>query len=185
MEHVVLPVPEGEHVETALTALGFQCGVSNPCIYWNADRDARVVVHVDDFAIWGMPKDIAWLVKDLEAVYELKWQQLGPGPNESKAIKYLSRRISWTNNGITYEADPKHAVEALPRLGLVVQKATARVEQHADDEDIRRREGLHKELQARQRRCAGHQLEVCELSEVAAVAQPRSERRPLARVWRG
>ena len=43
---------EHEYIDF-LEKVGFQRGVSTPCIFWHRARDIRVVVHGDDFTILG------------------------------------------------------------------------------------------------------------------------------------
>ena len=37
-----------------LEAMGFRTGVSNPCMFYRAERELMVVVHDDDFTMLGL-----------------------------------------------------------------------------------------------------------------------------------
>ena len=65
----------------------------------------------------GPKRELAKLRKELEARYDLKTQVLGPDPEEEKEVKMLNRIIQWTDEGISYEPDPRHGeimIEQLP-----------------------------------------------------------------------
>ena len=55
----------------------------------------------------------------LEGRYELKkGGRLGPGPEDCKELTVLNRVLRWTDDGLEYEADPKHRWFLLEKLGL-------------------------------------------------------------------
>ena len=56
--------------------------------------------------------------KELEKIYELKTHVLGPGENDEKQVKVLNRIVTWTDQGVQYEADPRHAEIVIKQLGL-------------------------------------------------------------------
>ena len=42
----------------------------------------------------------------------------GPQPHDSKSIRILNRVTTWSNEGITYEADQRHAEILIYDMGL-------------------------------------------------------------------
>ena len=56
-----------------------------------------------------------WLNKKMQEEYEIKFQVMGPEKHLSKDVKILNGTLRWTQVGIEYEADLKHA-------GLVVKE---------------------------------------------------------------
>ena len=43
--------------------------------------------------------------------------RLGPGPNNQKIMRVLNRIVEWTDRGIRYEADQRHAEIICRELG--------------------------------------------------------------------
>ena len=65
-------------------------------------------VHGDDFTTAGSKKDLDWFKQQLQSKYELKeGARLGAGDADDKSGRVLNRVVSWTPDGITYEADPR------------------------------------------------------------------------------
>ena len=55
----------------------------------------------------------------MSSKYEIKLRgRLGPEPGDQKSIRILNRVIEWTNLGLCYEADQRHAEIILRELGL-------------------------------------------------------------------
>ena len=50
--------------------------------------------------------------------YEVKVQTLGGGPNDSREIKLLNRTLRWEEQGISWEADKRHAQIVIEKLSL-------------------------------------------------------------------
>ena len=77
------------------------------------------VVHGDDFTTLGLDDDRDFFEKSLQENFETKIRgRLGencPGPQE---IRILNRIVSITEQGLTYEADPRHCDLLLNSLGL-------------------------------------------------------------------
>ena len=59
----------------------------------------------------------------MESKFEIKSEVLGPGPHQSKQIRVLNRVISWTDEGLVYEPDQRHAEIVIRELGLEGAKA--------------------------------------------------------------
>ncbi len=45
-------------------------------------------------------------------------QMLGPGPDQSRQVRILNRVVSWSREGLQYEADQRHAEIIVADLGL-------------------------------------------------------------------
>ena len=109
---------EHEYIEF-LESAGFKSGVASPCIFINEDKQIRVVVHGDDFTILGDPEQLDWFRNKISDKFEVKFRgRLGPGVDDDKSIRILNRVITWTNEGIQYEADQRHAEIIVQQLGL-------------------------------------------------------------------
>ena len=54
----------------------------------------------------------------LKRKYEIKTKWLGPGPQHSQEVRVPNRIVTWEQEGIGYEADPRHVEVILEELGL-------------------------------------------------------------------
>lgn len=78
-----------------------------------------MVVHGDDFTTLGHEEDLNWLNNQFREKFEIKHRgRIGPDSRDLKEIRVLNRLISWTDGGIQYEADPRHAEIVIQALGL-------------------------------------------------------------------
>ena len=68
---------------------------------------------------------------------------LGPGPRDDKEISILNRIVSWGNEGIEYEADPRHREIVLDYLGFNGGGKTLAVN---GDKDMKEEVGDEEEL---------------------------------------
>ena len=94
----------------AMESLAFRSGKASTCVFSHAHRDTRVVVHGDDFTALGSGENLKWLTEELKNVFELKSKGIiGPGPDDQKQMRVLTRVITWDDRGITYGADQRHA----------------------------------------------------------------------------
>ena len=100
--------------------LGFVQGKSNPCIYYHASRELRKEVHGDDFTTVGSFDDIKWFHTSAAKEWQVVERGiLGPpgSPKASQQIRVLNRIITWSNEGIWWEPDPRHAELIIKWLG--------------------------------------------------------------------
>ena len=88
---------------------GFEVSEKFPCVYFNPVRQLRVVTHVDDFLVGGPRHELDWLKQALEKEFELTSTIVGPEHDASLETKFLGRSIRWTNQGIEYGGDERHA----------------------------------------------------------------------------
>ena len=110
--------------EQTFLRLGFAQGKSSPCVFYHAERDLRIVVHGDDITSAGDDEQLKWLQQELETEYALKLRALlGPDPTDDKEVRILNRVVTWSESGLTYEADSRHAEIIIRDLGLTKAKA--------------------------------------------------------------
>ena len=99
--------------------MGFTTGKASPCCFYHKSRQISIVVHGDDFTALGVDSDLDWYESELAKHFELKIRgRIGegcPGPNK---IKILNRCVELTENGLIYEADPRHAELLARSTGL-------------------------------------------------------------------
>jgi hypothetical protein len=102
---------------------GFKAGKSSPCIFRDDPRDITVVVHGDDFTILADDHGINYVIEMLKQKYQIKVRGiLGEDAEDLKEIRILNRVLRWTQGGLEYEADPRHAEIIVKALG--VEKGT-------------------------------------------------------------
>jgi hypothetical protein len=96
---------------------GFKQGSYSACVFYNKERDIRVVIHGDDFTVLGKEKELDWLRERIQRRMEVKCKQrLRRG--EQGAVRILNRIVSSTDEGLEYEADQRHAEIIMKELGL-------------------------------------------------------------------
>ena len=109
------PLIWAEEVQSTLKEVGLQNCVTNPCVFFDTNRDVQVVVHVDDLMMVGPRAELERIRAHLAERYEIKHKTLGPDYGEEGCVEYLGRQVWWTAKGIEVEADMKH-VQALLNL---------------------------------------------------------------------
>ena len=96
------------------------------------------MVHGDDFTALGSPHGLNKFEEGMTQSFECKLKgRLGTGPNDCKEMRVLNRIVRISENGLLYEADPRHA-EMLIRsfnLGEAKSVVTPGVKT-AIDEDV-------------------------------------------------
>ena len=106
----------GETCAEAMIKAGFERGRASPCVFYHKDRKIRTYIHGDDYVSVGQDQDLKWLKGVLEAAFEIKTQILGPQKGDHQQIRVLNRMLTWTDRGIEYEADPRHAQEVIKEM---------------------------------------------------------------------
>ena len=101
-----------------LKDIGFITGTASPCNFRHATRSIAVTVHGDDFSSTGTEADLKWLDAQLKSKFDIKTEFLGPEKRHSKQLRILNRIISWGGDGITYEADQRHAEILVKEMGV-------------------------------------------------------------------
>ncbi len=109
-----------------LESHGFKTGHGSPCNFCHEERGISMTVHGDDFTATGSEYQMKWLETRMKEKFEVKSEMLGPSKDRhQQEIRVLNRVLTWTDAGITYEADQRHAEIAISELGLEQAKAVA------------------------------------------------------------
>lgn len=108
----------GEECAATMEKAGFTRGKASPCTFNHHYRRLKCYVHGDDFVTVGLDKDLKWMRAELEKAYELKTHVLGPDKEDLKQVRVLNRVLTWSSEGTSYEADPRHAEIVINDLGL-------------------------------------------------------------------
>ena len=123
--------------------LGFVQGRSNPCLYWHQGKDIQVEVHGDDFTALAVYETLQWFISGLKNHWMLEVRGiLGPPetPGTIQEARVLNRIITWDNEGILWEADPRHADIIMQRTGVTNAVTTPlvkeKIEEVEDDNEI-------------------------------------------------
>ena len=126
-----------------MESIGFEQGVSNPCLYVHDEFSLRCNVHGDDFTVVGSYDKLQWLIKELKKAWTIEVRGIlaRPGsrlPNVCHKISVLNRLVSWTEHGIELEADPRHVELVLEQLGLekAAPVTTPLVKSKGDEEEV-------------------------------------------------
>ena len=105
----------------ALEQMGFQSGIASPCCFFHPARNLHLVVHGDDFTTMGCKADLDWMEVELAKHFELKIRgRLGENCDGPQQIRILNRIVTITDEGLLYEADPRHVDLLSQSLGLTV-----------------------------------------------------------------
>ena len=109
-----------------MKSLGFKQGQSTPCAFWHPVRDIRTTLHGDNFASLASRPDLDWLAKELDKDWTVKVEGYFGPPGEPDCvhkIRTLNRLLTWTHEGIEWEADPRHVQILIREMGLKASKA--------------------------------------------------------------
>ena len=110
----------------SLEAMGFVSGVASPCCFSHKAKGISVVVHGDDFTALGSDEVLDWYEAELAKSFEIKIRgRLGEGCAGPQEIRILNRVVRITPDGLTYEADPRHAELLSESMGLTSANAVS------------------------------------------------------------
>ena len=98
-----------ECYQNAFKEMGFKPGLASVCHLHNRERDLKEVVHGDDFTVTGSKQELTQLAGELGKRFEIKLKIMGPERDQVQEQIILNRIVRWTNEGLQYEADPRHA----------------------------------------------------------------------------
>ena len=104
----------------ALEQLGFKKGLANAVCFFHPERDMLALIHGDDFLVCGSDENLEWLAEHLSKTVWVKVVgKLGGQPEKGdvRELKCLNRIITWEEQGISLEADPRHAEILTAMLG--------------------------------------------------------------------
>ena len=75
-----------------MESIGMKRGKASPCVFFNKDKQLRVVVHGDDFTVLGCEKQLDWFRRQISDKFEVKFRgRLGPEESDDKPIRILNR----------------------------------------------------------------------------------------------
>ena len=123
---------------TCLTGLGFTQGISSPCCFVHHEWNVSVVVHGDDFTAVGSPDALDKFEAGMQTSFECKLKgRLGVRPNDCKEMRVLNRIVRVTEDGLRYEADPRHAEMLIKAFDLSEAKSvvTPGIKVHDENAD--------------------------------------------------
>ena len=102
-----------------LEEVGFRRGRGAPTVFLNKMTEVRIVVHGDTFVVSGCRDELEKVKGMMEGWYAIKDRGImGGAANEIKEVTILGRTVRWTADRVEYEADGKHRLELLRRMGL-------------------------------------------------------------------
>ena len=107
-----------------LLSLGFEQGAANPCHFICRDWGIKGLAHGDDFLYSGTKDSLANLRRDFEKQYECKVETIGYDSELGCSARFLNRVISYTSQGIEFEADQRLVEAMVNDLNLIGSKAT-------------------------------------------------------------
>ena len=120
-----------------LVGMGFAQGLGSPCCFYHTEWQISVVVHGDDFTALGTDASLDKYEAGLKKSFECKMRgRLGVEAHDTKEIRLLNRIIRITDQGLLYEADPRHAELLMKAMNLEQCRhvATPGVKQPFSDE---------------------------------------------------
>jgi len=102
-----------------LSTIGFERGKYSPVVFYNSVTGVRCVVHGDDFTFTGKKDELMKVMACMMGWWDIKLRGiLGGESGDDKEATILGRHLRWTEAGIEYEADPKHAQLVIEEMGL-------------------------------------------------------------------
>jgi hypothetical protein len=105
--------------QEVLKQMGFMKGAASPCCFYHPKRSLRMVVHGDDLTCTGIDEHLDWFEKEVKNHFEVKVRgRLGGGAENDKEMRILNRVVRWTPDGLTWEADQRHAEILIRELGM-------------------------------------------------------------------
>lgn len=131
-------------IKEVMLSIGFLQARSNSCLYYHPEKQIRLEVHGDDFTGVGAKSELQWLADSLKKHWTIELRGiLGPPnmPDVDHSIVILNRLLTWTDQGIELEADPRHVEILLREVGCEGSKVTTplvkeRVEEALESEDL-------------------------------------------------
>ena len=129
-------------IRKLLESLGFVCSLGTPCNFLHARRNLRCTVHGDDFVTLGPIHELRKFSQELKAAWMIEERGIF-GPPESRHLgtvqemRHLNRILKWTDEGISYEADPRHVDIVVKALGVSKAVTTPLVREPPDNVDVK------------------------------------------------
>ena len=119
----------------------FRCGRAASTIFYHPKTQVRVVVHGDDFTFAGAESELKRIQAKMHEWYDVKVRGvLGSGKRDVHEIEIFGRSLTWTEEGLEYEASDEHRQALLEGLGLneeskAVNSAVVKPEEIGQEED--------------------------------------------------
>lgn len=109
-----------------LVNIGFEIGNSNPCVFYHQGKDITIVVHGDDFTALAGDAALDWYESKLKESFEIKVRgRLGERCDGRQQIKILNWVVTASDQGLTYECDPRHGDLLMSSLNLTSATSAA------------------------------------------------------------
>jgi len=133
-----------KHYSQLLEGVGFIRGESCGVVFYHEERDVSLAVHGDGFTFSADDVDLWWIRDLMASWFEIKVRAiLGEDCHDDKEVVILGRRVRWTEEGIEYEADPRHREEIISYFGFEEGSRALAVN---GDKDIKEEEGDEEDL---------------------------------------
>jgi hypothetical protein len=108
-----------KHYTEILENMGFKRGRASPCVFVHAEKKIYLTVYGDDFSARGRKTELDWYEARMKERFELTVKgRLGYAEEDDHEVRILNRLIRTTNQGVEYEADPRHAEELIRTMEL-------------------------------------------------------------------
>lgn len=118
-----------------LVSLGFIQAMSAPCMFYHPTRYLRIVVHGDGLTVLSTVEVLDWLHGCIVARLEVKFRgRFGPSAENAKNRGILNRVVGWTDGGLNYEADERHA-EMTEQLGIEMSSKSVSISSASSNDD--------------------------------------------------
>lgn len=124
----------------AMIKWGFSRSKLMPGVFYRKEKDLLACGHVDDVICSGSSENLRWLQDMIAQEFEFKATVIGPDEFDKKEATFLGRRLTWTSNGIYWEADEKHAMELLREYGLMECNSVSTPLSNETDKNLGQRE---------------------------------------------
>ena len=99
--------------------MGFVQGLASPNVFWHKAKGISCSVHGGDFTATGPADALDWFETSVGQEYEITvGPRLVPGPNDAKETRAFNRVITWYEDRVEYEADPRQAERLIGECGL-------------------------------------------------------------------
>ena len=96
-------------------------GRGSPCCVWYPELKLSCVVHGDDFTCLGTDASLDVYEQMMKKHFDVKLKgRIGFEDKGEKQMRVLNRIIHVTEQGLSYEADPRHAELLARDLGLEI-----------------------------------------------------------------
>ena len=98
-----------EHLENTFSQVAFRGSAAAPCVYFHPELNVCAVAHVDDVLFEVSRPDLDEVLVIMKKTYKVKAEFIGPNPEkgEVREGRFLGRKITWEEDGITWSGDDR------------------------------------------------------------------------------